>query len=292
MAIAREIWAKELYLAASLYQGEFLPTLKKYNPEMQKNKSYHITVIPAQSATYRAYGAASAQVTYTKGAPTDVEVIVKDEVYSSFYLDDEQLNTTETPLIQGFATEANEAVMKAIETNVALTMAINCLAGNKIELASGNQITVANLNTMRQNMLNAGSDFSDCYFLINPTYETNIRNIKDPDTNEKLFLSADKYQPGVLANGVIGTILGFKVILCHTLPTLNDAGTAYDAAGETAMVYYDSRAYAYGADPNAMLDTERDIDNIPVRNKVLVRKYVGHKTVDSNFSGHVREYSA
>jgi hypothetical protein len=292
MAIAQEIWGKELYIAASKYQGEFLPTLKKYNPEMKKNKSYHITVIPAQSASYRAYGAASAEVTYTKGAPTDVEVVVKDEVYTAFYLDDEQLNTTETSLIQGFAEQSNEANMNGIETNVALNLAINAASGNKIELASGNQITVANLNTMRQNMLNAGSDFKECYFLINPTYETNIRNIKDADTNEKLFLSADKFQPGVLRDGVIGKILGFNVILSHNLPTLNDAGTAYDAAGEVAMVYYDARAYAYGADPNSMVDTERDIDNIPVRNKVLVRKYVGHKTVDANFSGHVREYSA
>jgi len=292
MAIANEIWSKELYLAASKYQGEFLPTLKKYNPDMKKNKSWHLTVIPKQTASYRAYGASAASVTYTKGAPTDVEVIVKDEVYTPFYLDDEQLNTTEAPLIQGFAEQATEANMFAIETKVALNMAINALAANKIELASGNQITFANLNTMRKNMLDAGSDFKECYFLINPTYEMNIRNIKDPDTNEKLFISADKFGAGVLKEGVIGRILGFNVILCHTLPTLNDDGDTYDASGETAMVYYDARAYAYGADPEQTVDTERDIDTIPVKNKVLVKKYTGNKTVDSNFMGHVREYSA
>lgn len=290
MAIARETWSKELYLADSGYRGEFLPTLNKHNPEMGKNKSFHITVIPAQSAVYQAYGAGSAAVTYTLGAPTDKEVIVKDTARTGFKLNDEQINTTETAIISGFATEANESNMNAIEAKVALDMAINCLSTNKIEMADGNQLTFANISTARKNMIENGSKMKDAYMLVNADFEYNIRNITD--NSNRIFIDQSKYPEGTLKSGVIGTALGFKIILCTNLPTLNDAGTAYDAAGETAMIYYDADCYSYGADPNPEVEVERDIDVFPIMNKVLIWKYTGHEMINANKCGHIREYSA
>ena len=169
-------------------------------------------------------------------------------------------------------------------------MAINAASGNKIELASGNQLTTANILAMKQNLLDGGSNGKNIFWLVDPEYLTNIMNVLD--NGEKIFLRNSDYPKGTLASGVLGTILGFQVLLSHNLPTLNDAGDAYDASGEKAMVYYDADAYAYGSDMNPSVEFDRDIDNIPIRNKVLVWKYTGNALVDANKCGHVREYSA
>lgn len=291
MAFPKETWAAQAYMAKAKYAGQFLPTLTKYRPDMGKGIKWHLTTIGALTGQYNDYGSTTA-VTYTSagGSTSAIDLETKDTAFKGFELDDDEINSSDINLIAGFTEQANKAIMNQIESQVALDMAINCASGNKIELASGNQITLANLQTMEKNILDNGGDLENNYLLVNATYLINLQNVIDAN-NVRIFLNKDYLDQKFLQLGVVGQILSFKVILSHNLPTLNDAGTAYDAAGETAMVYYNADAFAVGIQSGFDVEVDRDATNIPVVNNVLVKAYVGKATVDANLSGHVREYS-
>jgi hypothetical protein len=294
MAFNREVWAKEAYMAKAKYQGEFLPTLNKYRPDMGKNKSWHLSVIGALTGQVNAFGSSTA-VTYTSagGSITDKELTTKNTAFKGFELDDDEINTTEVPIIRDFTKQANKAIMNKIETAVLLEMAISSASGNRIELASGNQITLANLQTMEQNILDGGGSLDNNWLVVDPEYLINLQNVKEnADTDKFLFLDKNYLDQSVVEKGAIGKILSFNVILSHNLPTLSDDGSAYDAAGEKGLLYYNADAMAVGIQDNPAIDTERDLTNVPVTNKVLVRMYYGYVVVDANLCGCAREYSA
>lgn len=288
MGIATETWLKEAYLAKHKYIGEFLPTLTSFNAD-EKVKSKHITVIPAQSASYLDYGS-TASVTYTSVGLTDKELIIKDTAYVPFFLTDEQVNTTAVSVIRDTTKQAINANMNAIEKEALLQMAIGSASGNKIELATGDAITLANLQAMEKNLRENGSNMENAYLVVNPEFLIKLMNVED--NSEKIFIKRSVYGNDVLEKGVVGTILGFKVLMSNNLPTLNDAGTAYDAAGETAAVYYDGDAMVVAISKHAKIETERNIDTLPIKNKVLCYFNAGNVVRNANICGHLRKYSA
>lgn len=292
MAFPKETWAAQAYLAKSKYAGQFLPTLNKYRPDMAKGIKWHLTTIGALTGQYNDYGSTTV-VTYTSagGETSAIDLETKDTALKGFELDDDEINSTDINLISEYVTQSNKAIMNQIEKSVALDMAINCASGNKIELASGNQITLANLQTMEKNILDNGGDLENNYILVNPTYLINLQNVVDTN-NVRLFLNKEYINQDFLQKGVIGQILSFKVLLSHNLPTLNDAGTAYDAAGETAMVYYNADAFAVGIQTGMDVEVDRVTSSVPVVNNVLVKTYTGKAMVASGLAGHIREYSA
>lgn len=294
MAFNKEIWSKEAYLAKAKYQGEFLPTLNKYRPDMGKGKSWHLSVIGSLTGQTNAYGSSTA-VTYTSagGAISDKELTTKNTAFKGFELDDDEINTTEVPIIRDFTMQAQKAIMNQIETAALLAMAVGCASGNRIELASGNQITLANLQTMEQNILDGGGSLDNNWLVVDPEYLINLQKVKENDDTDKyLFLDKNYLDQSVVEKGAIGKILSFNVILSHNLPTLSDDGSAYDAAGEKGILYYNADAMAVGMQAQMDIDTERDLTNVPVSNKVLVRTYYGFVVVDTGLCGCVREYSA
>ena len=293
MAFEREVWSKEAYLSKMMYAGKVLPSLSLWKPDMNENDTWHLPTFGALTGEVNAAGSKTT-VTYTDAgsANSAIDLTTKNDLYKGFTVTDAIADCSDQDTIARYMKIANTSCFKKLERTVLLAMAIGCASGNRIELASGNQITLANLQTMKQNLLDNGAEETDpMYLVVNPEYLMNLQNVIDGDST-RIFLNRNKLDQNVLASGVVGMIEGFQVIMAHTMPTLNDAGTAYDASGETGLLYYSSEAMAVGMTKVARIDYQRDITDVPVSNKVLVHYYYGAAIVDDGLCGCAREYSA
>lgn len=291
MAFAREVWNAQAYMAKQLYAGQILPTLKYWNPEMTANAKWTIPTIGSLTGETNAYGS-SASVTQTDAGALNSykELTTHNDAFKYFTLTQDEIDTTNVPMVMSYIEQANKAIFNAVETDILLQMAIGSASGNRIEMASGNQITLANLQTMKQNLLDNGADANgEFYLAVDPEYLMNLQNVVV--NSNKIFLDRNYLDQKVLESGVVGMIEGFKVVMTHNLPTLSDDGSAYDAAGEKGLLYYCPESVAVGMESTPSIKTNELLTTVPVVNGVLVHYYYGKVIVNTGLVGCIREYS-
>lgn len=292
MAFAREVWNAQAYMAKQLYAGQILPTLKYWNPEMENNAKWTIPTIGSLTGETNAYGSSSSVTATDAGALNSYkELTTHNDAYKYFTLTQDEIDTTNINVVNAYIEQSNKAIFNAVETDVLLQMAIGSASGNRIEMASGNQITLANLQTMKQNLLDGGADANgDFYLAVDPEYLMNLQNVVV--NSNKIFLDRNYLDQKVLETGVVGMIEGFKVVMTHNLPTLSDDGSAYDASGEKGLLYYCPESMAVGMTSTPTIKTDEVLTTVPVVNSVLVHYYYGKVVVNTALCGCIREYSA
>ena len=292
MAFAREVWNAQAYLAKQLYAGNVLPTLKYWNPEMENNANWTIPTIGALTAEVNTYGSSSSVTATDAGALNSYkELTTHNDIFKYFTLTQDEIDTTNINVVNSYIEQANKAIFRKLEREVLLEMATGSASGNRIEMASGNQITLVNIQTMKQNLLDNGADpTGEFYLAVDPEYLMNLQNVVV--NSNKIFLDRNYLDQKALESGVVGMIEGFKVVMCHTLPTLSDDGSAYDASGEKGLLYYVPESMAVGMSSTPTLKTDEVLTTVPVVNSVLMHYYYGKVVVDTSLCGCIREYSA
>jgi len=173
-------------------------------------------------------------------APGVVDINTKNQTNTRWSFTTKQLRSMSFNLMSDVMKIHVMETMREIQTQVLIIANEGAASAHRQERASGDAMTLALLTNAWQYLMDDGADASRLYMTADPATIGKIGAIAEATSGNSIFQRYDYSQQEYLAKGIIGEVLGMKV-LRTLLPTQDDdwdgretgvfCQTCFDASG-------------------------------------------------------------
>ena len=205
-------------------------TDRQYEKDVDANEAIEVPLLGSITAQD---GQATDTTIDTVSGESTTKILIDQESFSGIRIkkvDELQSNINK---VASYSAQMTKVIkQKAMTLNLAIYMATNCAAANKMQftgLVSGNTtLTYDGLVALAEKMNVAMMPFEDRYLVVTPAYYSALMKIVDGD-GAYVFFSKDYSASGVndFEKGTVAKGMGFNVIMTNNLPKLTTTGT-YD----------------------------------------------------------------
>jgi hypothetical protein len=221
-------------------------------------------------------------------SPGVVDINTKNQTNVRWSFTTVQERSMSFALAQRVLAQQMRAEMKEIQTQVLIIANEGAASGNRGERAFGDAMTLALLETAYNAILNNGGDPMNLFMTADPNTIGKIAAITEATSGHSIFQRYDYSQSEYLRKGMIGEVLGMKV-LRTLLPTQDD-----DWSGRETGVYcqtvWDLAALVVG------INTNYSILSLPVLNnpgtQYNLQFFWGAGVLNSNLIAPIKMYEA
>ena len=283
MGFYPEIWAGSTF--EELRKRQLENTIRIY----QSVTDYTPLVKNAKASAYN--GAKIAKVTaedlpyagaFTDPTKTNIYIPFSEKKGVPQLLNDIDDAQTDLNLLQIYSANAVDSLLDAYDGSVVNTVIDGTAVANRSQMSGGGAtLTLQDFKDARTALNVAEAPNKGRYCVVDPTLESQIWDIPE-------FISRDKIGRTDLADGVIGTLLGFQVIMSTFVPQVDGVtGAVVAGVGKRVAVFYQSlstgfaRALEFTAKSQPQASTPGDL--------LMIYSNYGVATQEDTYSVTIRE---
>ena len=192
-------------------------------------------------------------------SPGVVDINTKNQTNVRWSFTTAQERSMSFALAQGVLAQQMRAEMKEIQTQALIIANEGAASANRGERASGDAMTLTLMETAMNAVLNNGGDPLNLFMTADPNTISKIAAIAEATSGNSIFQRYDYSQSEYLKKGMIGEVLGMKV-LRTLLPTQDDDWSDRET-GVYCQTVWDLAALVVGVNTNYSILSLPVLDN-------------------------------
>jgi hypothetical protein len=274
----RQVWeASALTQRLNAITGSIFETLS-YKIDTKNKEAVNVPVMVSARRAQR-----KGDTTVTALSKTIIAVPTTNEMYFGVSVPDADIHNTDINIVDLYTKIGMSEIMDGIEIDVTAEMAEGCAADNQMEFTSldsgATTFTFAGLQAMMIAFDKAKVPYEDRFLRVCPEHKAALINIKDPDTDKKIWIETEANDSAAKALGIVAKIMSFQVQWTNNITKVDTSGVVNrnattdipddDLNTQNLSLFYSRGSVAIGVDEeitvkhayNAITDGGVDIVN-------------------------------
>ena len=247
----RQVWeASALTARLNAITGSIFETLS-YKIDTKNKEAVNVPVMVSNRRAQR-----KGDTRTTALSKTIIAVPTTNEMYFGVSVPDADIHSTDINIADLYTKIGMSEVMDGIEIDVTAEMATGADPSNIMEFTSldsgATTFTFAGLQALMIAFDTAKVPYEDRFLRVNPIHKAALINIKDPDTDKKIWIETEANDSEAKALGVVARIMSFQVQWTNNITKVDTIGAVvrdatYDIPDDSSNTQNMSLFYSRGS---------------------------------------------
>lgn len=278
----RQVWeATALLQRLEAISGTIFDTLS-YKIDTKDKEAVNVPVITSNRRAQR-----TGDTVITPLDKAIIKIPTDKKSYFGVPIPDDDIHATDVDIVDAYSKIGMSEVVKDIEIGVTEIMVGEADAGNRVQFtdleAGATGFTLEILLSAQEKFDTLEVPLDERYLRVTPKHRRLLIGMKDPDTNEKLWIKTEKNDEVAKSKGIIAEIMGFKVQVSNRIAKVKTDGT-FDAVTpanntQAVSIFYSGSSTAIGVDEEISVRNEYDVITEGGQENVVYKQYWGAKVL-------------